>query len=296
MIDKIYIPTIRRTTTQITYDNLPDELKKKVVMVVEPAERNLYNYDCDYLTLPDNIVGSYTQLAETRKFIHKHAGTHKYIVADDDLIIRRKNSKYWSDINNMECSNRVATPDEILEMIDTFDEWLDEDNMGVVGPCNSDMHPGTTIYQDTMGVFSFVAYDGRKISKVIDDMDITCVRIAEDVLFIYECLSRGINTRVSIEYQYDNRSMANKDLLHTRQIWTGMYDEDNQPKDYLQADKHYDALSLIRDKFPHGMKIYEKNGKMKNTKYWKKVYKRYLDDERIKIWCEDQLRKMKENE
>ena len=272
MIERIYIPTVRRTTTQITYDNLPDALKKKVTMVVEPGERHLYNYPCSYLEIPEELVGSWTQLAETRLFIHKHAGKIKYVVADDDIIIGRRNSNTWSNETNMKASRRSATSDEILEMFDTFDTWLDEDDIGVVGPSSPDAPPPETEYTDTKGVFSFVAYDGRMLSEEIDDMDITCVRVAEDVLFIYECLSRGINTRLSTEWIMDNRSMTSTELKDTRKVWTDMYGSDDQPDDHFQTDNHYDALEVIRQKFPRGMKIFTKGGKRKNTKYWKRVY------------------------
>lgn len=294
MIERIYIPTVRRTSTQITYDNLPDELKKKVIMVVEKSERDLYNYDCEYIVLPDEIVGSYTQLSETRLFIHKHAGSIKYVVADDDIIIRRRNAKYWTGVSNMDTSSRRATPEEIIEMFGLFDEWLDEDDIGVVGPIAKTFAPTTTVYENTVGVFSFVCYDGSKLAKEIDDMDITCIRVAEDVLFIYECLSRGINTRASTEWLYENRSMNDKKLKETRLVWTDMYSSDDQPVDHFQSVNHYDALKVIRDKFPHGMKIEEKNGKMKNTKYWKKVYTRYLNDLAIKEFCERSLKRIKE--
>ncbi len=273
MIERIYIPTVRRTTTQITYNNLPDELKKKVVMVVEPDERHLYNYPCSYLEIPAKLVGSWTQLAETRLFIHKHAGDIKYVVADDDIVIGRRNSDTWTNESNMKKSRRTATPDEILEMFDTFDTWLDEDDIGIVGPSSPDAPPPETEYADTKGVFSFVAYDGRMLSEEIDDMDITCVRVAEDVLFMYECLSRGINSRLSTEWTFDNRSMTSKKLKDTRKIWTGMYESQaDQPEDHFQTDKHYDALKIIQNKFPRGMKIFMKDGKRKNTKYWKRVY------------------------
>jgi len=223
MIERIYIPTVRRTSTQITYDNLPNELKKKVTMVVEPGERHLYNYPCEYLEIPEKLVGTWTQLAETRLFIHKHAGKIRYVVADDDIIIGRRNSNTWTNVSNMETSRRPATSDEILEMFDTFDAWLDEYDIGVVGPSSPDTPPAETEYADTKGVFSFVAYDGKMLSEEIDDMDITCVRVAEDVLFIYECLSRGINTRLSTEWMMDNRSMTSKELNGTRKVWTDMY-------------------------------------------------------------------------
>ena len=63
MIERIYIPTAKRENTQITYNGLPDELKKKVIMVLRPEDRPLYDYDCEYLVVPSEIVGTYTELA-----------------------------------------------------------------------------------------------------------------------------------------------------------------------------------------------------------------------------------------
>ena len=55
MIDKIFIPTVRRVNNQITYNGLPDELKKRVVFVVQAWEREQYHYDAEYLVLPESI-------------------------------------------------------------------------------------------------------------------------------------------------------------------------------------------------------------------------------------------------
>jgi len=273
MIEKIYIPTIRRTDNQITYNNLPEELQKRVIMVVDPNELHQYNYDCEYLEVPKEFIGTWTQLAQTRKFIHKHAGSIKYAVLDDDIIIRRRNSKYWSDTSNMDLSKRNATPDEIRLMFEQIDKWLDEDTIGIVGLSDSGTPPSPNIYNDTTDVYSCIFYDGRMISKVIDDMDITSLRIAEDVLFLYEALSRGINTRRSTEWMYDNRSLFDKSLKESRVVWKEMFEEDEQPVNYYQSDAHYDAMAYIQKKYPHGVKIFEKDGKRKNVKYWKKVYK-----------------------
>lgn len=272
-IERIYIPTVRRAENQITFNNLPDELKKRVVMVVEPRERHLYNYDCEYLEIPEKLVGTWTQLAETRLFIHKHAGPIKYCVADDDIIIRKRNSKYWSDTSDMEKSKRDATQEEILRLYETVDKWFDEPDIGVVGLSDCWSPPSSDLYNDTKDVYSYTFCDGRMISKIIDDIDICSLRIAEDVLFLFEILSRGINTRRSTEFMYDNRSQVDKKLKNTREIWSGMYEEENRPDDFFQTKEHYDALRYIQKKYPHAVKIYEKDGKMKNTKYWKKVYK-----------------------
>ena len=273
MIERIYIPTVRRADNQITFNNLPKELQERVVMVVEPGERHLYDYPCEYLEIPEKLVGTWTQLAETRLFIHKHAGAIKYCVADDDIKIRRRNAKYWTGQSNMEKSKRDATAEEMLDMYETVDKWFDERAIGVVGLSDAGTPPASNEYEDTKDVYSYVFYDGRMLSEVINDMDICSLRIAEDVLFLYEVLSRGINTRKSTEWMYDNRSMVQKDLSDTREVWIGMFKNvEDRPDNYYQSDAHYDAMRYIQSKYPHGVKIFEKDGKMKNRKYWKKVY------------------------
>jgi len=280
MIERIYIPTVRRANNQITFNNLPKELQERAVMVVEPGERHLYDYPCDYLEIPEKLVGTWTQLAETRLFIHKHAGAIKYCVADDDIKIRRRNAKYWTGQSNMEKSKRDATAEEMLDMYETVDKWFDESAIGVVGLSDAGSPPSSKEYEDTKDVYSYVFYDGRMLSEVIDDMDICSLRIAEDVLFLYEVLSRGINTRKSTEWMYDNRSMVQKDLSDTREVWTGMFKNvEDRPDNYYQSDAHYDAMRYIQSKYPHGVKIFEKDGKMKIRKYWKKVYNpKYSDN------------------
>ena len=64
MINKIYIPTVCRVDNQITYNNLPKELQKKVVFVVQEWERNQYKFDAEYYVLPSDItIGSKNALA-----------------------------------------------------------------------------------------------------------------------------------------------------------------------------------------------------------------------------------------
>ena len=154
MIERIYIPTVRRADNQITFNNFPKELQERVIMVVEPGERHLYNYSCQYLEIPEEIVGSWTQLAQTRKFIHKHAGAVKYCVADDDIVIKRRNAKYWTGESNMELTKRNATSEEILNMYDKIDTWLDEKS---IGGFNFLFHSSCTFFFSTASRFSSAA-------------------------------------------------------------------------------------------------------------------------------------------
>ena len=271
MIEKIYIPTAKRENNQITYENMPEELQKRVIMVLRPEDRPLYKYDCEYLVVPDEMVGTWTELAQTRKLIHKHAGAIKYAMIDDDIVINRRNAKYWTGVSNMNKSRRKATKEEISLMYEQVSKWLDEPDIGIVGLSAPDVPPSDKEYHDTTNVNTYCFYDGRMISKVIDEMDITSVRVSEDMLFLYEALSRGINSRKSEEWVFDNRSQVDKNLQDTRIVWKGMFDE--TPEDYFQTDEHYDCMRYIQKKYPHGVKIFEKDGKMKNVKYLKQVYK-----------------------
>ena len=278
MIERIYIPTVRRCDNQITFENLPKELQGRVIMVIDPSERHLYSYPCEYLEIPESIVGTWTQLAQTRLFIHKHAGAIKYCVADDDIIIKRRNAKYWTQTSDMETSKQTATPEDILEMYETVDKWLDEESIGVVGLSDFGLPPGSNKYDDTRGVYSYIFYDGRMLSKIIDDIDICSLRVAEDVLFLFEVLSRGINTRKSNKWIYDNKSITNKELQDSRVVWTEMYKDEERPDNYYTSKETIEAMRFIQQRYPHGVKIYENDGKTKNVKYWKRVYKPLASD------------------
>ena len=116
---KIYIPTVHRYNNQITYNHLPDELKKNVVLVIQAHEMAEYRLDMNYCILPDTPEYHYSDyycLPRTRKFIYDMAKDEKYVVLDDDLNFHRRNSKYFGGKDNMEKSRRNATPDDILEM------------------------------------------------------------------------------------------------------------------------------------------------------------------------------------
>ena len=99
MIEKIYIPTFRRVDKQITLDSIPQEYKSKVVLVVQEQERDEYKYDVDYLVV-DNDIG----IAKTRECIYRDAKNIKYGVMDDDVVMFRRNSKYYGLEPNMDKS------------------------------------------------------------------------------------------------------------------------------------------------------------------------------------------------
>jgi hypothetical protein len=269
MIEKIYIPTIRRANKQITYEKLPQELRDRVVMVIESKEKHEYNYPCEYLEIPEEFVGQWTQLAQTRKFIHQNAGKIKYAMFDDDIVFYKRNTKYFNGISDMETSKRESTHEEIFHMFDTASKWLDEQDIGIVGLSKNYLPPGDVEYSDTKDVYSCIFLDGKKIYNIVDKVD-TSIRVAEDLLFLFDCISNGINTRRSNEFLYFNKSEA-KEFQNCRPIWNDMFSD--SPKNVFETKEHYEALEYIRNKYPNGITFFQENGVTKHKKHLKDVYK-----------------------
>jgi hypothetical protein len=211
VIEKIFIPTVNRPNDQITYNSFPDELKKRVTLVVQEWEYDQYSYDCDYLVLPKEFnISEHLTLAKTRDIIHKAGTTMKYCMADDDLILYRRNQKYFRKESNMKNSKRIANDDDILEMFELFDKWLDEPTVSFCCPSHIEFAPDPVPYNTNYSMTSFVCYNGPNFSKDLDDLPTTVVRYGEDTLFILGMLSRGYGNRISNEYTVDNISLRGK--------------------------------------------------------------------------------------
>ncbi len=273
MIEKIYIPTIKRADIQITYENLPKQLQQRVVFVIDPKERKDYKYDAEYLEIPESFIGQWTQLAQTRKFIHQHGKNTKYAMFDDDLIILKRNQKYINGNSDMEKSKRKATEEEILQCFEKASKWLDDEEIGIVGLCDPGYPPHPKEYTDTQGVFCSYFIDGRKLAPFVDELD-TSIRIGEDLLFLFDCMSRGMNTRISNEYLYENKSLRSI-MKGKRPIWEEIEKKDNQI--VYQTDDHINAMKYIQKKYPHAMDIFIEDGKYKFRKYWKKIYNKKVE-------------------
>lgn len=283
MIERIFIPTVHRVDNQITYENLPDKYKKLVTMVVQAWERSQYDYDCEYLVLPDNQeyhFSDYYCLPKTRKFIYEAGRNMKYCIFDDDIIFGRRNAKYFGGISNMEKSRRQCDESDFDEMFSLFDKWLDSSDVTVCG-CSQIENPPSGSYKQT-GYDSVSSYrnnssltsaywiNGKHFTDILDDLDLTSVRVGEDACFLLSLLSRGYGNRVSDEFVIYNTSNNDKKMKST--VW------DQQTYDQTLADHKY-----LEKLFPGVYTIlYDKDGKRIEGGYrnfgkskieWSKAYK-----------------------
>ena len=283
MIDRIFIPTVHRADNQITYNNLPDNYKKKVTMVVQAWERPQYNYDCDYLVLPDTKeyhFSDYFCLPKTRRFIYEAGKNMKYCIFDDDIQFGRRNRKYFGAPANMETSKRFCTDDDIDEMFNQFDKWLDLPNVTVCGCSQVENPPSGGLEQISFDeVASFrsngsmtSAYwiNGNDFKDILNDLDLTSVRVGEDVCFLLSLLTRGYGNRVSNEFVTFNHSNNNKKMKST--IWDQQTYEQTL-KDHKYLEKLFPGIyTILYDKEGNRMKGgYRDFGKSKIS--WSKAYK-----------------------
>tara|TARA_B100001750_G_scaffold201790_1_gene176721 strand:- start:1471 stop:2277 length:807 start_codon:yes stop_codon:yes gene_type:complete len=190
---KIYIPTLGRVEKQITFDNLPDKYKEKVVLVVQEHERSQYKFDVEYMVVDDNIG-----LSKTRQLIFHKAGKSYYSMLDDDLEFYRRNRKYStsSEFSDMEGSKRKMTEQDFDEMYVEFGEWFD-DGFIQCGHRETSLPPLPTPWQDNVGAYSAYTFDGHKLSTFIDEIDWTYTKVGCDSMWQLEFLLRGCKIRMS---------------------------------------------------------------------------------------------------
>lgn len=213
MIEKIFIPTVNRVNEQITYNALPDELKKRVVFVVQEWERPQYFYDCEYLIVPDTRQQKPQYISKTREFIYRSAGAIKYAMIDDDIVFARRNSKYFSAYNyrsNMETSKRILIEDDFFDMFSMFDSWLEE--VALCSCSRTLLPPSKKLYKDSSSMsFGSFFINGTRLYPLLDEMKLSETSISEDVVFTLYVICYGLKNRVTEEFiLYKNQSVDRK--------------------------------------------------------------------------------------
>ena len=264
MIDKFYIPTLGRVENQITYNNLPDELKSKVIMVVQEDEKELYDYDVDYLVV-ENRIG----IAKTRELICRDAGKTRFSMWDDDAVIYRRNQRYWTDYQNkpnMKKSKRKATDEDFRDMYKLFHDWMDEGILHI-GHRRNNLPPGGRLPYSTNVFFNALhTINGELLTEIIDEVDWTYCEFGEDAHFMIEYLTRGYSNRRTDEFpsHWDAYQDGGCQVYRNSQ---------NHNREHLKLEKKFPEFVSHKEMMAQGK--YGKNiGVIKEFKYdMKKAFK-----------------------
>ena len=189
MIDTIYIPTLGRSSNQITFDNMTPNAQRITKLVVQPKEQYLYpNYPT--VVLPANDIG----ITATRKFIWEHGQQSRYVVMDDD--IKMVCRKPWHD---GEKTKRLMTDDDWNIFLTMTSLWMDE---GISwGGCRTGgLPPAGREYIDNTGTAEVFFFDGTQLPKA-DELDWE-LSTAEDISLSLQLLSKGYSNRVWDRFVY----------------------------------------------------------------------------------------------
>lgn len=105
---EIYIPTKGRVF-QETYDSLPQELKRRVIFVVDSSETCVHG-----LRTPPSVKG----IGPTRQWIAEQPGDNKFVMLDDDLVFATRRGDEPEKF-------RDSTPEEITDLFNRVEHMLD---------------------------------------------------------------------------------------------------------------------------------------------------------------------------
>jgi hypothetical protein len=243
MIEKIFIPTVNRVDNQTTYEQLSDDLKSRVVFVVQKWEREQYDYDAEYLVLPEWLTTEHPRpVSHTRQIIYEAGVDMKYAMLDDDLIFHRRNAKYWTNESNMEMSKRKCTPEDVQDMFDMYSLWLDEDTVSMTGCGHIEHPPSNNEFKLNSSISSCMWLNGSDFKADLPNMKLTDTRVAQDVVFILSMLTRGYGNKISNEFVFQNQSVHKASMKSD--IW-----------DNIQIEKVHEDHKTIEKMFPNFFKI-----------------------------------------
>lgn len=112
---KIFIPTYGRSENQVTFNNLPEDIRSQTRLVVQAREREKYEHIPwdSKLVLPDNIRG----IGPTRQFLTDNY--RQILMLDDDLDFATRRTDIPERF-------RASMHDDIRNMINTIQNTLDE--------------------------------------------------------------------------------------------------------------------------------------------------------------------------
>jgi len=250
MIEKIYIPTVKRVDNQITYNCLSDSLKKRVVFVVQAWEREQYKYDTEYLVLPDWLTYKHPHaIAETRNIIYQHAKTSKYMMADDDMVIVRRNQKYFGLPSNMEKAKRIATLDDVDYLFANASKILTDNNDACyLGVSSEAFAPPPQAITKLQAIYQIWFIDGNKLYDTFCDnkkLLSSTMHTSDDTLFNIVMATNGKAGWKMNDFCAKNKSVDKKANIGSV-LWDNNKDDQSRQDQRLLAEM-YPKYYKIKD-------------------------------------------------
>lgn len=186
---KIYIPTLGRHNKQITFNNLPNFIQEKTILVVQPHEKDLYS-DYPILILPEDDIG----ISRTRKWIIDNNKDTLFGMMDDDLNFKKRFIK--------SPTKRDMTEEDWNELLNTTTKWL-EDDVSFVGLRRGNLPPIIHLgkYIKNAETICCTFYNKEKLPSS-DELIWNHDLLSEDINLHMQYLLLGHQNRIWTEYCY----------------------------------------------------------------------------------------------
>src|SRR5580765_628918 len=231
---RIYIPTIGRTVSQLTYHLIPKKYRDTTVLVVSREEaRSLHQYP--YVVCPVQGTG----MGRVRQWIVDHHQTavhgRKLVMVDDDLhtfSVRREDNP------------NLFTPSEEsdrLEMWRAIENKLNRyAHVGLLG-----REGGNRVHEDLecSRMMRVLAYDINGLRK--HDIRFDVMEFQEDFYVTLKLLTLGYKNRVLSKWVQDQKGSNSSGGC----------------SDYRTLEKHGDSVKKLASLFPEFVKVVEKTTK-----------------------------------
>ena len=256
---KLFMPTRGRHNSQTTLSNLPDSLKKNVVLAIDKDDDpKLYDrYGVSILTLPAETKGSFSRYCQ---YLLEHGSRDKYMcIINDDLSFGVKNYKTGRILK--------ATPKQTEAAFNQMEEWLDEGfahcGMALRTACFGDL---VRKYVENSRIMNALFYNKQRVLKAgcAFTKGVPKDFMMADFHMNLQLLEKGLPNRVSLMYAINaGASNAKGGASEYRTL-------ENQSKSARYLHKNHPACVVIKQK----TSVWKGHEQPREdvTVYWKKAF------------------------
>lgn len=195
---KIYIPTCGRSDNQVTWDNLPYDVKERTTLVVQAREAGRYD-ESKYrlLVLPPEIES----IGPTRQYLVKNCPSRYMVMLDDDLDFATRRSDDPTKF-------APATDPDVRHMLRTIEDSLMEGYklVGVSG--REGANRDTSQFKEATRQLRVHALDVEFFTRVHSPR-FDRVEFMEDFDFLLQLLELGYPNRVLNGWVHNQRGGSN---------------------------------------------------------------------------------------
>ena len=175
---------------QKSFSNMTPTAQRITKIVVQNFEQHKYK-DFPIIVLPENMNNC--GITATRKFIWEQGKDKRYMVMDDDIVMKTRTP-------GEEKSKRTMTEEDWCYMFDTVSKWMDE-GITWVG-CRSCLPPAGKEYIENSGTAEVFFFDGNQLPSA-DELDWS-LSTAEDISLSLQLLSKGYRNRIFDKFVFQS--------------------------------------------------------------------------------------------